>query len=107
MINHPAKAPAAAHVAWPSAWTPRVRLRRPGETMDKLEREQRVHRTAKPLPVQLVQLAVDLVEEDKRIQPLQHVRFAHLDGHVPRARTDHELEIELLVGILLGELDGE
>ena len=46
----------------------------------------------------------------KKINEFSHCSmlcFAHLDGHVPRARADHELEIEFLVGILLGELDGD
>src|SRR6185312_16865257 len=69
-----------------------------------LQRGQRIHRTAEPLHVELIKLAVDLVEEDERIEPMQHAVLAHFHGHVAGTGTNHEFEVELLVRILLREL---
>ena len=57
--------------------------------------------------MKLVEVAVDLLEEDEGVEPLQHVLLADLDPHVARARSNDELEVELLVRVLLRELDGD
>src|SRR5690348_8792726 len=67
------------------------------------QRRQRIHRTSEPLHMQLVELAIDFVEEYERVEPMQHAVFADLHCHVTGARTYDELQVELLVGIPLRE----
>src|ERR1700738_430933 len=58
-----------------------------------LQRRQRRHRHAEPLPVQAVELAVHGVEEDEAVEPAHEVVLAHAHAHVGGAAPDRGLEL--------------
>ena len=72
---------------------------------DNSHRRECAHVLAEPVPMQPLQLAIGADQEDVGVEPLQQAEIALAHRHVRGRIAQLELQLDLLVGVLLGDLD--